>query len=340
MRCFAVLFLILAAICGCWKKDEAVTFIVVNGVPITEAWVRDTVLIESRMAELSGHPIDEKQFASWANARAMKMVGLIANNVLLDQEIERSSIQVSPEDVAKTLASYNRRTGKTASSVEELMPYFGDLAPKFRRQFEATVRATAYERQRWQVRLTEKAVDVFLAGLSNDFHRVAEIDAKAWEKARAAHKRLKAGEAWEKVAAACSEDKLVSSTRERYAKEWTWVNGDAMGIPSLSEALPTLKKGDFTEPFESVEGLQIVRLVEKNKTLYKLARIFFRLAQPVHLPESREKARQTVERRFLEKRRAETLERLQKQAKFSYPMGTNFAYQIWKDQEKKGPEGQ
>lgn len=335
MKNFVLVFSAVLLMTGCRREPDEVTFIVVNGRPITASLVKESVLVRHRIAELSGSPIPADKFVDWANGLAMKMVGLLANSELLDQQVAKSGISVTPADVEKALAFYNQSTGQKAKSPEELAPLFGDLAPAFRRQFESSARAAAYDRLYWSFKVTDSLVDGYLADISNAWCRAQGVDADARRKAKVAYTRLRSGEPWEVVAAACSEDRLQNAQNERFAKEWTWVNADARGIRPLATALQTMKTGDFTEPIETPEGLQIVRLVGKDKKIYRLARIFFRMAQPVSMPSSREKARETLAADMRNFRQGKTLETLQKMAVISYPMGTNVTYKIWNDGKER-----
>jgi len=344
---FWAIFGILVLCIGC-SKDESVrvddasctnavserVFAVVNGEAVTEEDVRTAIMVHAKSSELAGRPISEKEFPRWANAVAAQMIGGLINTRLMEQEIRREKLEVLPEDGAKVLNAYSEQAAQEATDVESLAAKFGDLKDAFRRQFETSVRLAAYERTHWVNPVPDAFVRQYYALISNDFQRAQAIDAEAHVKADKAHARLKAGEAWD-VVAQISEDKLVTPAAERYARDWTWVGEDAMGIKELAVALPTMKVGDFTAPLDTPHGLMIVKLLGRDKKLSHLSRILFRMAQPVNLPADKAGVRRILEEQIRDSRRTSTLERLQKCAKIEYPMGTNIAYRIWKEETSK-----
>jgi len=338
---------ILVLCIGC-SKDESVravdasrtnatperVFAVVNGESVTEDDVRTAIMVQAKSMELAGQPIAEKHFARWANAAVAQMIGGLINTRLMEQEIRREKLEVLPEDREKVLKVYSERTAQEVTSVELLAEKFGELKDAVRRQFETSVGLAAYERVHWTDSVSDAFVRQYYALMSNDFQRVQAIDAEAHVKADKAYARLKSGEAWN-VVALSSEDTLDNPAAERYARDWTWVGEDAMGITALAAALPTMKVGEFTAPLDTPYGLMIVKLLEKDKKLYHLSRILFRMAEPVNLPDNEADVRTIIVEQLRDSRRASTLERLQKSAKIEYPMGTNITYQIWKEEVSK-----
>jgi len=338
---------ILVLCIGC-SKDESVravdasrtnatperVFAVVNGESVTEDDVRTAIMVQAKSFELAGRPIPEKVFPRWANSVAPQMIGGLINTRLMEQAIRREKLEVLPEDTTNVLAVYNEQVAQETTDVESLAEKFGDLKEAFRRQFEISVRLAAYERVHWASPAPDAFVRQYYALMSNDFQRAQAIDAEAHVKADKAHARLKAGEAWD-VVAQSSEDKLVTPAAERYAQDWTWVGEDALGIRALAAALPNMKVGEFTTPLDTPYGLAIVKLIGKDKRLWHLSRILFRMAQPVNLPEDEAGVRKILEGQLRDSRRASTLERLQKTAKIEYPMGTNMTYRIWKAEATK-----
>ena len=324
--------LLLLFVLGCSEKASDTTFIVVNGEAVTESAVREAVLVQARIRELAGSPVAPEKFNDWANARAQRLMGTMPNSILVRQDADSRGIKVEPVDIEKTLSSFNAQTHQKCASVDELAAKFGDLEGAFRRQFEETAKATAYERACWTVPVSDKMVAQHFKLLTNALEQAKSIDAAARTKAESAYRRLKAGERWEKVAAV-SEDRLINAVNEKFATEWLTVGADAMGMKQLAAQLPSMKPGDYTRPMDTQFGMIIVRLNAKKGSIFRLSRILFRMAKPVRIESTVEEGRTTVAQQLRQAEMEKTLARLQGQAAFEYPMGTNFTYQIWKTEK-------
>ena len=331
-RIIASSFLLSLLALGCSQKAPDVTFIVVNGEAVTESAVREAVLVRARIRELAGSPVKPEQFDNWANASAQRLMGTLSNSILVRQDADSRGIKVEPVDLEKTLSSFNAQTRQKCASLDELAAKFGDLEGAFRRQFEETAKAAAYERAFWTVPVSDRMVAQHFKLMTNALERAKSVDAAAKAKAEAAYRRLKAGEPWEKVAAV-SEDRLISALNEKFATEWLTVGKDAMGMKELEAQLPSMKPGDHTKPMETQFGMLIVRLNGKKGAFYRLSRILFRMANPVRIESTVEGGRATVARQLRQSAIEKTLARLQGQAVFEYPLGTNFTYQIWKTEK-------
>ena len=333
--------LMMVSCFGCDRADKAISenaknelagpvFVTVNGRSITADSVRDIVLLQARMMQLARNPIQADQFTNWANNVAMQLVPGLVSSELLNDAILRSGESPDEEDVAKTLTNYCYSCGFSITNRETLAEYFGPLKAVFNEQFERSARFAAYARRHFSQEVTEAEISEHFSNLSNQVQVAEMIDKSARKKAEAAWGRLKAGEAWEKVAKDCSEDKFYLAENEKFSCEWADVGLDGFSYPELAAALPTLKKGDYSRPLETEEGLLIVKVIDVIGNTKRLARIMFRMAQPVVIPSAEEvRAKLTAERYQLAQ--LAFLERLRKEAKIDYPMGTNFTYLIWKD---------
>ena len=340
MRTVDVICLAALLLGGCREGRDETAFAVVDGKPLTAAFVKDSVLIKAKIFELSGNPIPEADFIGWANRTGLGMIGSLINSELLENEIQRAGVVPTDDDRKRTLANYNSQAGQKAESLDELAVKFGELERPFRCQFERSVRLAAYGRIYWKTEISDGFLQQYFVAISNDFKRAQRIDADAAAKAKKAYARLRAGEDWLTVATECSEDKALNPANAKNVKEWMWVGEDAFGIKELAAQLPKMGKGDFTEPIETREGLAIIRLEDRNLRLNKLARMLFRMARPIAIPADREKARSALAERMLVQKRAETLSRLQKAATITYPLGQELTYKIWKDGQSGGEEGE
>lgn len=319
----AILGLLLA---GCDSKTGDDVLMVVNGHQLTVGMVRDMVLLNAKMAELSGNPVKESGFADWANQKGSQLLSPMANLILIDNEVSRSGVRPDENDRQTVLDRFNRLTGKKAESLEALSENFGELRAVFQRYAECQVRIAAYERQNWQVDVTEGMLDRHYAYVSNRISKARSIDALAQKRAMQAYERLEAGESWAKVAKV-SEEKPEGG--RNMTVEWTTVGADALGIKELACQLPSMKKGGYTRPFDIGDGMAIVRLNGKSGKNYVLSRILFRMAARIENPGDRDSLRRRLTTSLKERRRSETIARLQAAARFDYPHGTNYTFRIW-----------
>lgn len=341
--------LLCCVLCGCGRQSspaeapskpvvtnlEDVVFFKVNGDAVTAAEVKSRVLLQAKIAELRRQPIKEGQFAEWANGMAMRLTPNLLAMRLWAGELDAKKVVPSAEDAASVLKHYNAATRSKAKTLEELASKFGPLADLFRRQADFDARFATYQRQYLPVRVSDLAVSVRLEGLSNQVEQVAEIDARAWSRAQEAHRRLKGGEAWEQVAPKYTEDGLVNAEHAEYWKEWEYFNPEDVWYRGVREALKGLKKGDFTAPFDSDEGLLIVKVVDIDDKIYTCVRMLFRMGEPVEIPE-REQMVAQIKVEKMRKLQHDKLVELHDAAKIDYPLGTNFTYRIWPVEKKDG----
>lgn len=334
LACFVVFASLLVSGCGCSSHGDETVLAVVNGHQLTAEYVKNVVLIQARMAELAGRAIDSKAFANWANSRAMQIIPQLVSAELLEEEIRRAGVQPTEADELKVLTGYNRATSQKAPNLEALAPLFGEQERAFREQFARSLRFAAYWRHQRSDAVSAKDVAGFYAAKSNDVRRAAWIDKTARERGEKAWARLQRGEPWEKVAADCSEDKLVDETNAEFARDWATVGLDGFGYPELAKAIFNLEVGQFSKPVETEEGLMIVKVTEKAGNNKTLARILFRMAQPVEVP-AEDEAREQLASERAERAQLALQERLMKEATIEYPLGSNFVYRIWEEVRTK-----
>ena len=323
---WTVLFLLCAI--GCRKQDAEEVWVRIGEREITSGTVRQALLVQARMAELAGTPIPKDQLPAWGNSQVLRVIPGLISAELLEQEIHRLGESADEEDVRRTLDQYNKTARQSAKTVDDLARLFGDLETEFRRQFDRSALFAAYARRHPVAAVTTDDIAAFYAARTNQLKVAKQIDAKAHEKAEAAWKRLKAGEAWEKVASACSEDKLVDEENAEFASDWATVGIDGFGYPELAKALLTLEVGQFSRPVETEEGLMIVKVMElagENKTL---GRILFRMAQPVDFP-AEEDVRKQIAAERANSSALDLQRRLREKVKITYPQGSNHVYRVW-----------
>ena len=307
---------------------DSVAFCVVDGERITAAFVRDTVLLTVKVAELGGQKMDPRVIPSWGNSYAMKITPGLISARLIENEAKRAGIHATKESDAAMLEKYNRNTRSRKETKEELADRFGELRGAFLRQFDSESLRYAYFASFPQLQVADEDVDAYYMNLSNETQRLSRIDEDARRKGEAAYSRLLAGEEWDVVAKECSEDSQVGKDNENYFREWGLFLPKNLQSIELASAVEKLEIGGFTRPIETDEGLVIAKLLGKEEDAVDLARIFFRMAVHLEIP-----PREVAERRIAAEKvtafQLDLLPTLRDKAKMEYPLGTNFIYRIW-----------
>lgn len=329
-----VFVMVMLMIIGCGKKQGEIVLMSVNGRSLTVEEVKSMVLVNAKIAELSGQPIPQGEFVVWANRKSGELVQPMVNARLIEEESLRVGVVPNAQDRSKVLAQMNGLTKRNAKDERELAAAFGEEGRAFLDHFEQMVRIAAYEREYWTPRVTDEMVAQHYHVISNLMRRTETVDAVAWKNARRAYARLKAGEKWADVALVSEDPKIEGRD---LTKEWASTGPDALRIEGLAKQLPLMKPGSYTMPMDVGDGLAIVRLNGRKGSNYILSRILFRLAEKVKSPEKDPEAmRRRLASGLMNRRQEETLRRLRKTAKFDYPNGTNFSYRIWSVGKKEG----
>lgn len=328
----AHLLLVVAFVAsGCGRKAEDPSFAVIDGWPLTESFVKDIVLIQARLSELGGRPIPKKAFTQWANEFATKSVPSLISSRLWEAEALRIGLSEDPADVADVVKGYGEMIKRPVKSVDELADLFGDQADAFRAQLRREALFRTYERKILEVKVLDYQLAGFLSAKTNELNQVKEVNAKAKRKANEAWNELNAGNPWEKVAKKYSEDSENGKGFENYWKFWGIFRLQDMYLQPLVAPLAVMRKGGYTNPIETDDGIVIAKVLDVDKDgLYTCARILIRTAYPVDIP-TVEEARKRLYKFNLESRLKDLQIDLRAKATITYPLGTNFMYAIWKD---------
>lgn len=325
---FAAALGVALVVSGCSRQPEEPAFAVIDGWPLTVSYVKDLVLVQARIAELTGHPVPPKEFNDRADALAMRIVPSLISTRLLRTEYDRKGVQPTQEDVAAVLAGYEKTLHRTLTNVNDLVLLFGPQAETMRSQFDFEAKAKAYEREFLSVTVTDADLTRFYRDVTNRLNAAAKINSAARKKGDAAWGKLQAGEPWEIVAKAFTEDAFNGPDAENYWKIWGSFRLQDMYLPQVAMALPNMKKGEYSRPLDTDDGLLIVKVLAVDKDTYTCARILLRMAYPVPVP-SREEAERHLHDFRQEGRKMDLMSDLRNQATITYPMGTNFTYRIW-----------
>ena len=334
MKKIIAMMVLVSAIAGCHREEARVqenpVIVIIDGRQLTANDIRDIVLVRTKMMQLSGMKLSGTTLTNWMNSCAAQILPSIVSAELLEAEIKRVGETPEEEDWVKTLKDYNKATRQKAKTIDELAAMFGESEGAFRRQAERSALFRAYNRRHMPKPPTKDDLPEFYASLTNKIKMANSIDAGARSRGEAAWKRLEAGEEWEKVAKECSEDTLIDEANEEFASDWATVGPDGMGYPALAKALPDLNKGDWSKPLEIEEGLVIVKVVDVVGDRKVLARMMFRMAQPVDVPEDEGAALMVLDKQRKDKFTENLLESLRKKANIENPMGETFKYIFWK----------
>ena len=326
-----LMFLFLHVGCGkCERENEKkdTAFVVIDGKPLTESYVKDIVCLQARIAQLAGHPISTNDFPVWGNRVAMQIIPSLLSGRLWEDEIRRQGLVAADEDIQKVLKRFNRQLATNLTSVAEMAPLFGNLSDVFKTQFDRECLFEAYSRQNFDLAVGEKDISRYYQSKTNALQWAAQTNADAKKHADDAWMKLQQGVAWEDVAKACSEDAELDDAQADYYKEWSMFNPRDFSEDPLGRILPALKAGQYSKPFESDEGMLIVKVNEVEDGLYTCARILFRMACEVEVPDVETAKKEIAQRKFREAQQR-LQRRLRMTSRIEYPLGTNFTYKIW-----------
>ncbi len=323
---FAVLLL---SISGCDKTTTSRELAVVNGKPLTDAFLKGVVGVQAKIRQFSGKGVSEKEFTAWANKEAERVFPQLVMAEILAAGLEKEGIRAGTNEIHTVLMKYNRLLRRSARTPDELFREFGDLADDFRCQFERSCIFEASNVHFGKQEVSEEEVADYLDDKRILTEMAAALDKKGRENATNAWQRLNNGDDWQVVAKECSEDKLVSPENEDFKDEWATVGQDGMGYPELAIALRTLHKGEYSKPLDVDEGLIIVKVLEElPEKRCTLARMLFRMAEPVEIP-TREAAREELRVTKAAKAQEAFYENLKSSAAVLYPCGTNLVFNVF-----------
>ena len=309
-------------------KTDDQTLFVIDGKPLKASFVRDSVLVVAKIYELAKHKVSSKAFNVWANRTAMRISRKLVSVMLIDGELDRIGFKATPESDAETLDRYRRMTRTKAATVDEMARQFGDLKDFFRAQFNRESRFSAYMDSKGLDEVSDRELVRFYRTASNRYEQCQQINKTAYARANEAWERLNKGESWDNVATNYTEDALIEKTYADNWQNWMVVGIDKVTPPELAMALKPLKKGDFTKPIMTEEGLAIVRVNDVDEVSYDLARILIRSAIDYEIPD-RETAVKVIRRHKREEFQEKLVEDLKKKTNVEFPLGTNFTYKIW-----------
>ena len=330
MRALIAMALVCAVVAGCRPADPLarVVFVKVGDLAVTAKDAKDAAEFLAAVRSCAGRPIKERERARWINRTAMRVVPSLVTSALLERELARRDIQASEAAVAAVLARYRASLRRPEATADEIAEALGSLGAYFRRQFARECRLEQYLMACEGVEPTDEDVEIAEAQLKQVIAKDEAENARAKARGEEAWQRLCAGEAWDAVAKAYSEDRLLYGEDCDYAHEWETIDPKCFYLPEIAEALPGMEEGEFTKPIETDEGLLIVRVQEKtDEGPYRCVRILLRLKVKMEQPE-RDMLRRQLAKENREQAQLELLKDVRRSVTFEYPLGTNFTYKV------------
>ena len=174
---------------------------------ITAKDAKESAELLAALQALAGKPVNEKSRVKWINRTAMRVVPSLVASALLDREFRRRGIQASDSVREDVLSRYRKQVRQPTATLDEIADGLGAQGARFRRQFARECRLEQYLRDCGTVVPSDEDIEIAEAQLKQVIERNEAENARAKARGEEAWRRLQAGEAWDAVAAAHSEDK-------------------------------------------------------------------------------------------------------------------------------------
>lgn len=330
------------SLCGCsdnqhFQKSEAAddstVFVALTNRSITVNVVSNRILILDKIKAAQGRKIKDKRFPYWANITAMKIIPALVAAARFDLKFDDEHFQRTDASDALVLAKYNRMLKNDYPDADSLIASFGSLAPEFKRQFVHESRMEAFYATKPALAVTQKDIDGYYNNFSNRLAMATQANSNVLARASEAYAKLKAGANWDELAPQMtdegkSEDDAASANNWR---EWEDISPKDFYLPSVAEAVITMKPGEISMPIETSDGIVIVKFIKKTEdNRYRCARIlFYQAIVPEEIPQKNLQAYLKQKKRY--QCQFSVLAELRELYPAQYPLGTNFTYKIWKE---------
>ena len=330
-----VVILVVGVSIGCRPSEPdrmaelgKVDFVVAGDVRVTAADAYTAAMIFSRIGEIAGRKTDAATITNRINSMAVKAVPSLLSSKLIAAELDRRDIRPTAEAKQRVLDRYRQRTRQKKVSLDELAVRFGPFEKAFRHQFEFESRLETFLSSQEECQVTDEEIEIAEAQGKQVNAKAKADNERAKKRGEEAWNRLNAGESWENVAKAYSEDKLLYGPNCNYDKEWETFPLKEFYLKELAEALKETKVGAYTKPIDTDEGLIIAKVLSIKDNCYECVRILIRLRtfEDIVSREERKVLLQRVKRRDFQ---LDLLKELKAARTISYPLGTNFTYMVW-----------
>jgi len=310
--------------------------VAVNGVPLKR---RDCDAMLNRMErtyQVANPNVTAPLAASYRKSKARSIVPEFVTKQLFVQEARRRNLAPTPENLAKADALLAKRAKWEKKSPEEFLRTLSELdAAAIRADLADQALIFTLRENQFGERLaiTEKDMQEARDRIAEYNRRGEATNALVMARGAAICERLRKGEDFLSVAAEVTQDEeFPDGVWGEFAR------GEIENV-QVRHAAFTLPVGAVSEPFDTEEGLVIIKVlartgidspVAKESAVVKLGRIVLLLWEFKTVPDD-ETLRKELERRRLEELQRDWIKGLREQARIEYPNGTNF----WKKAAKK-----
>jgi len=303
----------------------------VNGVPLTRRDYDQLLSMYEAFYKLSRPNGAEAEFL--VRGKSRKLAVEFTTRQLQLQEAVRKGITATEESRARAEATVAPLAERQRIPLPQLYTRMGENGARMRAMIgeEAIIDALRLAEHGDRIRVTEADIDEGLARLAAYNEICIATNKLVLARGKTIVEWLEKGEDFTLLA-----DKYTEFDDEPNG-EWGTFFPNEIEDANVRKAAFELPVGGFAGPFDTDEGLVIVKVVERegvgaesvmndNPLRVKLSRIVLQLAdggEGVKLP-GRDAVRQDLERRRLQEVNREWLPKLRDAARIEYPNGTNF----------------
>lgn len=316
------------------ESPSEVVFARIDECTVTDALIKEQVLVDAKIEELRGRPIRPQKFNHWANGRAMKILGDWVMRVAYEQELTRLGVTTRDQIRQRQIAAIARKAKIKSRDEAEIFSRFGELEGAIRRRVDMAAKLDTYVESHADYTVSAADLEAYYTDISNRMVQAEAINRRAWVRGNEAWQELSKGADWEAVAQKYNQDQDIDEAHQDFWKDW--IEADLANIQPV-EVQPALKDqpaGYFTKPIETDEGLLIVKIFKREESWVSLGRILILMGEQLEMPE-----RTAAEKWILSQKRRKIIQNLAEDVfnryKFDYPMGQKFRYEIWKEEGEK-----
>jgi parvulin-like peptidyl-prolyl isomerase len=314
----------------------------VNGVALTRGEY-DAMLNRMEASFRQANPT--RSIADLKSFRSMKERSLIDEFItkqVLVQEAGARGLAPAPDElqfVESLLARRAKREGKTVEQLLAAMP--PGEADRIRKDIRDQALIRTFRKAEFGERLVIKDEDLQqMRERLTRYNQMCEAtNALVKARAAAALERIRKGEDFAAVARDVSEDKKTAEAGGLWG-EFTRSEIDDDGVRNAAFSLPV---GAVSEPFDTEEGLVIIKVLERTgidsvvaaaSAQVKLGRLFFRLGELMTIPEEAE-MRKELERTRLEELQSQWIPALLPKYRVEFPNGRTNLFEKAKVQPRQ-----
>ena len=308
----------------------------VNGASLKR---RDCDAMLTRMErtyQVSNPNVNARLSSSYRQSKARTVVPEFITKQLLVQEARRRNVVATPENRDKVDALLDKRAKWENKRPEEFLRSLPEQdAAAIRADLEQQALIFTLRENQFGERLTITEAEMQAARdrIAGYNRRGEATNALVMARGAAICERIRKGEDFLAVAEEVTEDEEFKNG------VWGEFGRGEIENAQIRHAAFTLPVGAVSDPFDTEEGLVIIKVLErtgidslaaKEAAVVKLGRIVLLMVEFKTVPDD-ERLRKELERKRLEELQIDWIKGLREQARIEYPNGTNF----WKKATRK-----